>query len=157
MPFYPWSAASHGMCSNPFSFHCFHLGLTVESIKEFGGASSIFTMCEDYVYSKRSMPYTWKKVGALWKAFNFIMSIVKRTMCWTWMLNLLEEPIPIYYTFLFELNLNFSLTLIYVYLFIDKQCVQWWMMHTKGKWSKALAGKEDGTRQSLKHLKTQPS
>jgi len=48
------------------------------------------------------------------------------------MLNLLEDPIPIYYTFFQNLtliyptiNLNFSLTLIYFYLFINGWWVQW--------------------------------
>jgi hypothetical protein len=30
-------------------------------------------------------------------------------------------------------------------------------MQTKGEWSRAMARKEDDTRQNLKHLKTQPS
>jgi hypothetical protein len=46
------------------------------------------------------------------------------------MLNLLEDPTPIFYTFKKNLtliyptlNFNFSLTLIYVYLFINGQWV----------------------------------
>jgi hypothetical protein len=40
MPLYPRSATSQGACPNSLSFHCYHLGFVVESIKELGGASN---------------------------------------------------------------------------------------------------------------------
>jgi hypothetical protein len=38
-PFYPWSATNNGTYSNSSFFHCVHLGLTFEPIKELGSAS----------------------------------------------------------------------------------------------------------------------
>ncbi len=47
-PFYPCSVASQGMCPNSLSFHCFHLGFTIESIKELGSVSSLVTIWIPY-------------------------------------------------------------------------------------------------------------
>jgi hypothetical protein len=38
-PLYPQNSTSQGVCPNSLLFHCFHLTLTFESIKELGSAS----------------------------------------------------------------------------------------------------------------------
>jgi hypothetical protein len=39
MPLYPRNDANQGTYPNSSSFHCFHLGLAIESIEELEGAS----------------------------------------------------------------------------------------------------------------------
>ncbi len=69
-----------------------------------------FLMCEDFIFFEQSMPYTWKKVGVLWRALKSTTLIVKTIMCWTSRLNLLEDPHTnytwLYIYFSSKLNLN---------------------------------------------------
>jgi hypothetical protein len=53
-PFYPKSVASQEACPNSLSFHCFHLRLTFESIKEVGNASLIVVMTNVVTIQKKS-------------------------------------------------------------------------------------------------------
>jgi hypothetical protein len=58
-PLYLQSVANHGACPNSQSFHCFHpLGLTIESIKEFWGASTPIYHIIDFCTHGFSWQYT---------------------------------------------------------------------------------------------------
>jgi hypothetical protein len=61
MPFYPQSVVSQGVCPNSLFFRCFHLRLTIESIKELVSASRMVLWIKKsstQVYFQEVMHYT---------------------------------------------------------------------------------------------------
>jgi hypothetical protein len=74
-------------------------------------------MCEDSICFEQSMPYTWKKMGVLWRVLKFMMPIMKRIVWWTSKLNLLKDlPTNSLDLFFLNLTLIFALPLTLIYL-----------------------------------------
>jgi len=65
---------------------------------------------EDFVCFEQLIPYTWKKWVSFLKALKFMTPLVKTIVCWTLVLNLLEDPnIDSFNIFIFNLPLIWSI------------------------------------------------
>jgi hypothetical protein len=71
MPLYPRSVTSHGTYPNSSSFHCFHLRLVVESIKELRGAS-----LSHFIKGKISL-IPMETILIILKELEYLQSLVK--------------------------------------------------------------------------------